>query len=485
MLSVHDSEGLRLCDGLPRREWLRVGGLSAFGLSMPALLSQRRAAAQGPAAHSSAMRRERTQRAAAKSCILLCQLGGPPQHETWDPKPDAPREIRGDLGWIRSAVPGLLVGELMPRVARLTDRVAVLRAMSTGDHAHSTSGYTMLTGVPHSPRGVEGAKPGAPNDWPCVGGVMTDLRRRQRRDRGAGNRQGRGLPAAITLPEVAANDGGKTWPGQDAGFLGRPADPWLLTCDPSKPDFHVPGASLPGDLSPLRFQRRETLLAQLDRHLRDHESSEALEQQDHWHQQAFDLLSSARSGEAFDLDREPERIRDRYGRDRYGQSVLLARRLVEAGVSLVQVNTVRIPDAPSSGWDTHIKNTETLKHLMPRFDRTFSALLEDLEFRGLLDETLVVWMGEMGRTPRINARGGRDHWGTVFSVVLAGGGVQGGAVHGASDRLGAHPVRGRVGPADLTATLFHCLGFDLGETILDPSGRPRAISSGRVIQEIL
>ena len=479
MLSIHD-DGLQLCDGLTRREWLRVGGLGvggvgAFGLSLSALLARRAAAAEGRSAEKPGERR-----GSARSCILLYQLGGPPQHETWDPKPDAPREIRGHLGCIPSAVPGLHVGELMPRVARLTDRVAVLRAVSTGDNAHSTSGYNMITGVPHSPKGVEGAKPGAPNNWPCVGGIVTDLRRRH-----PGLARGVGLPPAITLPEVAANDGGKTWPGQDAGFLGRTADPWLLTCDPSKPDFRVPGTSLTGDLSPLRYQRRERLLSQLDRHLRYHEASGRLERQAHWHQQAFDLLASARAGEAFDLSREPKKVRERYGIDRYSQSVLLARRLVEAGVSLVQVNTVRIPKAPSSGWDTHIKNAENLKFLMPRFDRTFSALIEDLEDRGLLDETLVVWMGEMGRTPKINNKGGRDHWGSVFSIALAGGGVKGGVVHGASDRHGGQPVSGRVGPADITTTIFHALGFSPEETFLDPSGRPRAISTGRVIHEIL
>ena len=479
MLSIHD-DGLQLCDGLTRREWLRIGGLGmggsgAFGLSLSALLAQRAGAAEGRSVEKPGERR-----GSARSCILLYQLGGPPQHETWDPKPDAPREIRGHLGCIPSAVPGLHVGELMPRVARLTDRVAVLRAVSTGDNAHSTSGYNMITGVPHSPKGVEGAKPGAPNNWPCVGGIVTDLRRRH-----PGLVRGVGLPPAITLPEVAANDGGKTWPGQDAGFLGRTADPWLLTCDPSKPDFRVPGTSPTGDLSPLRYQRRERLLSQLDRHLRYHEASGRLERQAHWHQQAFDLLASARAGKAFDLSREPTKRRERYGIDRYSQSVLLARRLVEAGVSLVQVNTVRIPKAPSSGWDTHIKNAENLKFLMPRFDRTFSALIEDLEDRGLLDETLVVWMGEMGRTPKINNKGGRDHWGSVFSIALAGGGVKGGVVHGASDRHGGQPVSGRVGPADITATIFHALGFSPEETFLDPSGRPRAISTGRVIHEIL
>ena len=483
MLSIHD-EGLQLCDGLTRREWLRIGGVGlggsgAFALSLPALLAGR--------AVTAADRPTPTEggRGRAKACILLYQLGGPPQHETWDPKPDAPREIRGDVGSIPSAVPGLHVGEMMPRVARLTDRLAVLRAVSTGDHAHSTSGYTMITGMPHSPPGVEGAKPGPPNDWPCVGGVITELDRRFAGAPGSKPRAPRRLPAAVTLPEVAANDGGKTWPGQDAGFLGRTADPWLLTCDPSKPDFRLPGVALPDAITPLRLRRRERLLHGLDRHLRGHETRGELAGQGHWHQQAFDLLRSTRAATAFDLSREDPRVRERYGHDRYSQSVLLARRLVEAGVSLVQVNTVRIPGAPSSGWDTHVKNTENLRHLMPRFDRTYSALIEDLEARGLLDETLVVWMGEMGRTPRINKNAGRDHWGTVFSVALAGGGVQGGVVHGASDRHGAEPVSGRIGPADLTATIFHALGFDPDETIVDASNRPRAISAGRVIHEIL
>src|SRR5579859_1044827 len=222
MLSIHDS-GPSLCDGLTRREWLRIGGLSALGLSLPQLLSARTPA---PAASFGK----------AKSCIVLFLLGGPPQHETWDPKPDAPAEVRGEFKPIATNVPGIHVGELMPQTARLMDKIAALRAVSTDDNAHSSSGYWMLTGVPHQPTNSENAKPGAPNDWPCVAAVVQRLR--------PGNGS---LPAAITLPEHIWNTGMISWPGQDAGFLGRNADPWLIHCDPNSPDFQVPGAGLPAE----------------------------------------------------------------------------------------------------------------------------------------------------------------------------------------------------------------------------------------------
>jgi uncharacterized protein (DUF1501 family) len=461
MLTIHD-QGNSLCDGLTRREWLRIGGLGLFGLSLPSLFQARRAAAAGTERSSGK----------AKSCIVLFLLGGPPQHETWDPKPDAPPEIRGDLKPIASSVPGLMVGELMPRTARLAHKLAVLRAVSTGDNAHSSSGYYMTTGRPHAPMGVENAKPGAPNDWPSLGAML------RRIHRGNG-----GLPAAITLPEKLANDGNLTWPGQDGGFLGRTADPWLLHCDPSADNFQVPELALPGEVPPLRFDGRRALLEQVDRHLNGPAPSLYSAQS----QQALDLLRSPRAREAFDLQREPPRLRDRYGRNKFGQSVLLARRLVEAGVALVQVTWTRVPNALNNGhWDTHARNTAALKTaLMPRMDQAYEALLEDLDDRGLLDETLVVWTGEFGRTPRINGNGGRDHWGQVFSAALAGGGVRGGIVHGASDRIGAQPNDGRVLPPDLLATIFHCLGHRPDTEIHDALGRPLPVSKGEVIRSIL
>jgi hypothetical protein len=471
MFSLLD-KGTRLCDGLNRREWLRVGGLGALGLSLPTLLEARAA--------------DRTRRGAAplsagasfgkaKSCILLFYLGGPPQHETWDPKDDAPVEVRGESHSIPSNVPGIRVGEWMPRTAKLLDHICVLRAMSTQDNAHSSSGYWMLTGVPHQPMNSENAKPGAPNDWPCTAAVVHHLRPSKN-----------GLPSAIVLPEPIWNTGMIYWPGQDGGFLGRTADPWLIRCDPSSSDFQIPGLSLSADLTAPRLGARLSLLEQVNRGLDRVDRSEAMARFDQRSQQAFDLLRAGKARQAFALDREPAVLRDRYGRNRWGQSVLLARRLIEAGVSLVQVNWMRMPgdtdDSPA--WDTHNKNAERLKnHLMPKMDLAYSALLEDLEGRGLLEETLVVWMGEFGRSPKINRGGGRDHWGHVFSVALAGGGVRGGQVIGSSDKIGALPRDGRVQPQDLTATIFHCLGFSPHTEMRDTLGRPFVLSRGEVIRQ--
>jgi hypothetical protein len=459
MLRIVD-RGNRLCDGVTRRDWLQIGGLGMFGLTLPEVFLA--GAAEG--GHRK-----------AKSCIVLFFLGGPPQHETWDPKPDTPAEIRGPLGPIASATPGLMVGELMPRTAPLTEKIAVLRAVCTNDNAHSSSGYYMTTGYPHQPVGVENAKPGAPNDWPSLGAMVRKLRP------GPGP-----LPGAITVPEQSANDGNLTWPGQDAGFLGRSADPWLLNCDPNAPDFQVPGLTLPADVPPLRFDERRSLLDQVNGHLDKVHRSGNLSYYGAQSQQAFDLLSSAQARRAFDINREEPKLRDRYGRNKFGQSVLLARRLVEANVPLIRVNWVRVAGALNNGhWDTHSKNTDALKQLMPIMDQCYSALLEDLGERGLLDETLVVWMAEFGRTPKLNGGGGRDHWGHVFSVALAGGGVRGGTVHGASDRIAAYPKDGRVMPQDLTATVFHCLGIPPQSEIHDNLARPLAITRGQVIQQIL
>ncbi len=449
---------------------MRVGGLSALGLSMPHLMGN---AIAGPSAGRVAPHPERR----AKACIVLFLLGGPPQHETWDPKPDAPAEIRGDFQPIASATPGLQVGELMPLTARLTDHIGVLRAMSTNDNAHSSSGYWMLTGRPHQPMNKENALPGAPNDWPCVGAVVRHLA-------GDGGR----LPAAVRLPEEIWNTGRIVWPGQDAGWLGHTADPWLLECDPNAADFQVPDLKLPGDITPLRVDRRRSLLDNVNRHLDGLERGGSVARWSGLRQKAFDLLRSPEARAAFAIEKEPAQVRERYGRNRFGQSVLMARRLVEAGVSLVQVNWTRWKDdenvAPA--WDTHAKNSERLKKaLMPPMDQAYSALLEDLHDRGMLDETLVVWMGEFGRTPKVNARGGRDHWGHVFSAALAGGGIQGGTVHGESDPQGGYPAGGRVEPHDLAATIFDCLGYPPETVIRDPLGRPLVISKGQPIRALL
>ena len=463
--------GVRLCDGWNRREIVRIGGLGVLGagLSLTDLLRTTAPAHAAPP-HASSFGR-------ARSCIVLFLMGGPPQHSTWDPKPGAPAEVRGDFGPIATTVAGMSICELLPRTAALAHKLCLLRAMSTGDNAHSSSGYYMITGRPHQPMNFENANPGPPNDAPSMGAVLARI---------AGARGS--LPPAVTLPHRIFNTGGTVWPGQDAGFLGRSGDPWLLHARLTSKGYDIQEIDLPPDLDLVRLGQRKDLLDRFQRGIdspdragstgafRDHE------------RRAFDLLGSSQARRAFRLEEEEESNRLRYGSTPFGQSVLLARRLVEAGVRLVQVNWYRGPDEPpvSPCWDSHIKESARLKEaLAPPFDRSYSALLADLDRRGLLDETLVVCMAEFGRTPRLDSAGGRNHWGSVFSVALAGGGVQGGQVYGSSDRIGAYPASGRVRPEDLFATIFHCLGHDPSTEYHDPLGRPHPLSRGEVLHAIL
>lgn len=463
MLSIRDT-GTTLCDHLTRRDWLRIGGLGALGLTLPTLLKAQSTPRSGTFGK-------------AKACILVGLTGGPPQHETWDPKPEAPEEIRGPFRPIASSLPGLQVCELMPKLAQQAHHFAVLRAVSTRDNAHSSSGYYMMTGVPHLPPNVENARAGAPNNWPSLAALVNRVK----------SRPG-GMPASVVLPEHIWNDGNIPWPGQDGGFLGRTADPWLVHCDPSAANFQIPAVAMPEEMTAFRFDERRSLLDQVNRHLDTIQRSAAMTNYSNQFQQALDMMQSGNVRRAFDLNQEPASLRDRYGRSRYAQSVLLARRLVEAGIALVQINWTRMgTNLPNQGgWDTHAKNAESLRdHLMPIMDRVCSALIEDLASRGLLDETLVLWGGEFGRTPRHNANGGRDHWGSVFSIAMAGGGVRPGVVHGSSDRHGAYPREGNVLPQDLTATIFHLLGIAPGTEVHDTLGRPIAVSRGEVIRQIV
>lgn len=463
MLSLTHSQAVYRAPGFSRREWIRAGGLSALGLGMGTLQHALAEKKTGPIGR-------------AKSCLVLFLCGGPAQHETFDPKPDAPIEIRGPHDPIASSVPGIQISELLPKTARLMQHICLLRSVYTDDNAHSTSAYAMLTGRPHTPRQVEFAKPGFPNDHPSLPAMV----RHTRADVG-------GLPASIYLPDDLYNDGGFTWPGQMGGFLGAAADPWLIQCEPQSDSFQIPGLSWPKELSADRFDDRKSLYQSLDRQLAFLPDEASLSATDEWNQRAFEMLATTRARKAFDLKEESADLRDRYGRSRFGQSMLLARRLIEAGVSLVQVNWTRLEGTANSGtWDTHGTHFEMMRNdLMPMTDQAYSTLLQDLIDRNLLDETLVLLVGEFGRTPRINGRGGRDHWGKVFSVALAGGGIRGGMVHGASDRLGGEPIEGRVTPADLTATVLSQLGVDPKLEIYDRLKRPFPLSEGRVISEIV
>lgn len=474
-ISGRGRRGTGLCDGLTRREFMRIGGLSVGGAAGGWWLGPARAGAPTGGNLSSHDAPQTLPR--AKRCIVLFLLGGPPQHSTWDPKPQAPAEIRGELGAIATTVPGVHICELLPRTAQLMHHVALLRGVSTGDHAHSSSGYAMMTGHAHQPLNFENANPGAPNDWPTLAAVVQHLQRGPQL-----------LPPAMRIPHHIYNTDRSVWPGQDAGFLGSQSDPWLFRCEPASPNFQIPEFQLVDDVTASRLGDRRQLLRQLDGQLQRLDQTEQISEFAQQQRQALTLLSSSSTTDAFDLSRESDAVRDRYGRGQFGQSVLLARRLVESGVSIVQVNWFRGADEPADNpcWDSHTDETQRLKNvLLPPLDMAYSALLTDLHERGLLDETLVVCMGEFGRTPKFNPRAGRDHWGHVFSVALAGGGVQGGAVHGASDNQGAYVHQGLVRPQDLTATIFHCLGFSPRTEIHDRLGRPFPISPGEVVREIL
>ncbi len=459
--------GAKLCDQVVRREVLRAGGLGICGLSLPQLLAS--SSAQAATSTASGGR--------AKSCIVLFLMGGPPQHSTWDPKPLAPDNVRGEIAPISTAIPGVQFGELMPKLAQRADKLAVLRAMSTFDNAHSSSGYYMLTGRPHAPMNAENVNPGAPNDWPNWGSVV------QRLTEPRGH-----LPGAVRLPNQIFNTDGSVWPGQDGGMLGRSIDPWLFRCQPASPDYRISEFQLPENISLDRLASRRDLVRSLDQSLAAARSETKVGSFATQQERAYGLLASSASRGAFDLSLETPETRARYGNTQFGQSCLLARRLIEADVRLVQVNWFRGPDEPSNApcWDSHVNESDRLRNvLVPPTDNAFSALLDDLSDRGRLDETLVVCMSEFGRSPRMNGSAGRDHWGPVFSVALAGGGIKGGVVHGASDEIGAYPKQGVVKPEDLTATIFHCLGFTPETEFHDTLGRPYAISRGRPIEQIL
>lgn len=461
MLSQTGSKGSQHFEKITRRDWISLGGMGLLGMGFSRALAGN---------FQFSMPRK------AKSCIFLYVTGGPPQHETWDPKPDAPEEIRGPFKPISSATPGLQVCELMPRTSRLTEKICVLRSMTTNDNAHSSSGYWMLTGTPHVPLNVENAKPGAPNDTPSFSAIIQKV---------LGAQSYR--PEAIVLPEHIWNDGGITWPGQDAGFLGKVHNPWLIPCHPESASFQIPGLTLPEGMNEARLNARLRILESINQPL-DKNSEKNFRQFKNQTKQALNLMHGEAMRNAFNLNLEPESVQERYGKNRWGQSVLLARRLVEAGTPLVQVNWTRFTSETKSSpsWDTHAKNAETLKnHLMPIMDQSYSALLEDLSLRGLLEDTLVIWAGEFGRTPKHNGAAGRDHWGHVFTAALAGGGIRGGQVIGASDKIGAYVKDNPIRPQDLHATMYHQMGIPVDTEILDIQGRPMPVCRGQVIKAAL
>jgi hypothetical protein len=445
-----------------RRSLLRAGGLGAFGLNLAGLLRAESWAERGTLAP--------TPKRPLRSCILIFYYGGPSHIDTWDPKPKAPREVRGEFRTIATSAPGLFVGEHLPHSARVADRVAVVRSAHHPMTNHNAAAYATLCGRDPAKGDLE-LLASDRNDPPCMGATLShELPGRS------------GLPTFVALPHVMYNV--VMLPGQTAGFLGSSFDPVQVVGDPSAVDFHLGELELPADLPLGRLDRREALLKLVDDQTRraDERAASSRSGMGAYHARALDLLRSPQVRRAFDLGREDPRARDRYGRTKHGQSVLLARRLVESGVRFVTVYDKSV-NAQTENWDAHADVFNRLKNdLLPPADQAFAALVEDLDARGLLDETLVVALGEFGRTPRVNGQGGRDHWPNVFSVVLAGGGVRRGTVYGSSDKLGAYPDTDAVTPSDLAATLFWRFGLDPSSELLDRTSRPFRLADGKPIR---
>ncbi|MCA9102729.1 MAG: DUF1501 domain-containing protein [Planctomycetales bacterium] len=442
MLRLTSNATAHTCDGVSRRDFMQVGALGALGLSLPQLMAQQ--AAAGTSGNDD------------RSVIMIFNLGAPSQMDTWDMKPEAPAEIRGPFQPISTNAPGLEISEIFPLMAQHGDKFSLVRSCyHTAAAVHDTGHQMMQTGrlftgginTPHA-------------------GCATAYLMGRRGD----------LPAHVLLPEPMGRTGGNLPHGQDAGFLGKAYDPFALMADPSKPNFEVPDMLPPDDIGEARLARRRRLRSIVDDTVKNFEASADAKLLDSNFEAAFRLMTSTEARNAFDLSQEPQEVRERYGVNRFGQCCLLSRRLIEAGVRFVTVNTF-LTVFDEITWDIHgskpFTSIEGMKNIVaPMYDQAYSALLEDLYDRGMLENTLVCNLAEFGRTPKVNPAGGRDHWPQVWTVHFAGGGVQGGRVVGASDPTGGVPAERPTSPADVVATVYRSLGFDLETKLPGPQGRP-------------
>ena len=448
MIQLDAHKSVHFCDGLKRRDFLQAGALSLLGLTLSDAFALRAAAqAAQPGAG---------QRPPDKNCILLFLVGAPSQLDTWDMKPDAPSEVRGPYKPIATNVPGIRISEIFPRMAMHADKFALLRSVHySGVAVHDAGHQVMQTGRLFQ-AGIE---------TPHVGSVVSFLRGPK------GD-----VPAHVLLPRPIGNTGGNMPHGQSGGFLGKIHDPFSLNADPSDPAFQVRDLRAPDAISAIRADGRRNLRTLVDGAVKSFESSPDARLLDASFDQAYTLISSSKAREAFDLSKEPDKVKDRYGRNRFGMSCLLARRLVEAGVRFVTVNMFETVFNEIT-WDIHgsapFSPIEAYRDLLgPMFDNAYASLLEDLVQRGMLDDTMVVAMGEFGRTPKINPAGGRDHWPQCWTVSMAGGGVRGGQVIGASDEIGAYPKDRPIPAGQVAATVLHGLGVPLDADLPGPGGRP-------------
>ncbi|MFO0879691.1 MAG: DUF1501 domain-containing protein [Gemmataceae bacterium] len=434
MLDIFLGRSRRRCDGLSRRDFLRVGAVG--GLGLPTLLQ----ANPSPSRH-----------ARARSVILVFLGGGLSHHDSFDPKPDAPAEIRGNYGTIGTSVPGLRVTEMLPRMAKTMHRVALVRSGAHNNDHHETATNWVLSGRFGSAFG----------DFPAMGAVVAH-------EAGFTGK----LPPYVAVPRNPSF----TWELGKSAFLGGRYESFK-TGDPNAAGFRVQDIAPAEALSSNRAERRKSLLAAVDDLASKVEGNDLLSTYDEFHQRAASMVLSAEARSAFAIDQESDRLRDRYGRNTFGQSALLARRLVERGVKFVTVNF--------GGWDHHAKIWDGLKGRLPELDTGFSALVEDLDERGLLSSTLVVCMGEFGRTPKINKDVGRDHWGPAASLLFAGAGVRPGLVLGSTDKQGAFTTRRPVAPADVAYTIYDALGLDPRRSLKAPDGRPiEILDQGDVVREL-
>ncbi len=450
---------------IPRRRLLSAGSLGFVGLNLAQLLRAESLSSAKPEAAVAG-----TTVKPIKSCVLMFYYGGPSHHDTWDMKPQAPLEVRGEFNSIATKVPGLRISEHLPRCAAIMDRVAVVRSMHHTMRNHNAAAVEALCGRTPVKGDLELLANDPTVDFPCYGSALTYMSKRKAE-----------VPSHVALPHVMYNV--VKLPGQTAGFLGAAYEPLQVNKDPNSPDFRVSEIELPAGVTLGELESRQSLLAYVNAQMEGPPRSSGQGNMNAFYERAFHLLRSEKVRRSFDIAQEPESVRQRYGRNVHGQSALLARRLVEAGVRFVSVY-----DKVTNGldnWDTHVNNFGRLKdQLLPPCDMAFSALVEDLEARGLLESTLVVMLGEFGRTPRINTQGGRDHWPDCFSVVMAGGGIRGGLVYGSSDKLGAHPDLNPVTPGDLAATIFWRFGLDPSTELHDMSGRPQRLATGEPIYEL-
>ncbi len=448
-----------MSDSVSRRTWLNCAGLSY--LSGGAL---RAGSNEGTGENRPRLFGQ------AKSCVVLFLFGGPGQQDLWDLKPSASAEIRGEFKPISTNVAGTQISEHLPFLSKVADKYTIVRSMSHRDFEHGSASYTALTGHPHPKPGTN--TPASKDDFPTYGAAVAHLKPTLNP-----------VPSAAVLGPVMHQGNRPPMAGQNAGFLGEAFDPFRVAKNPDLADFEIEELVLRPSVSGGRLTDRFALLQMMDSGWPGRGLTGSIQGMSDLKQRAFGLLGSQRSQRAFDLADEADHLRYRYGRHRFGQTMLLARRLVEAEVPLITINWAR---SNREEWDTHAGSYPTLSNkLLPPFDQGLSAFLEDLDDRGLLDTTLVLALGEFGRTPRINKDAGRDHWPDVYSLVIAGGGIQRGAIVGASDWQAAFPLRDPIAPWDISATMYHLLGIAPHTHIYNRQQRPFLLSPGNVVSDLL